>query len=122
MQLAEARSKLDKAVTLLESVRAGKLGDQNRNPTPRRESNGQSSREDHHTARASDSPATKLGATTASPSVRSNKTAGGVSASHPKSPAKVPGKTPAKEKSSKRSSGACLFVRNLGPHNLLKFM
>lgn len=116
MQLAKARSKLDKAVTMLDSVRAGKSGDQNGNPASRREGtagNGSNG----HTARASDPPPAKK----LVPSVRSNKTVGEASASRSKSPAKspAPDKSPAKDKSSKRSSGACFFGKN--QHSLLNF-
>ena len=125
MQLAEARGKLDKAVTLLDQFRAGsraKHGDQNQNPAPRHEAaslngaNGHaSSREDHH-VRVSHSPA-KKSAAAVSPSVHSTKTAGGGSASRPVSLG--PSADRGQEKSRKRASGACLFVRNPKSHNFL---
>lgn len=105
-ELAKARVELDEAVTVLDLVRAKKLGAENRNPVSRREGtslngrDGQFSGEDHP---ASHSPVKKPVAPAASPSAHSKKT---TLAARTKSPAKSPAKDRRQEKSSKRSSGA----------------
>lgn len=100
LQLVDARSKLDKAVSLLDSVRAGKISDERREP---RSLEGNKNTKHNHDEDSKRAAGARI-------PVRPN----GASTSHPKPPA--PDRIPEKPPKGKRLPGLCaLHVVEIDP-------